>query len=175
MRITSPRGPYFLLFEEGAKRIGVIAFVGQEFLDAGDQADAFLRHDAIGGVARRQDQHPPAEKRIDDRVDFAVAAAFRESDRLKFGPLFRRWCSGEPGHGGYPTRLVSAARTAPQPPRISSARCPARSSGQSDCRSSCGDRTPSGIAPATANFQHMHDPAQNQPIVFAFRSWLVCR
>ena len=88
MRITSPRGPYFLLFEEAAKRIGVIAFVGQEFLDAGDQADAFLRHDAIGGVARRQDQHPPAENRIDDRVDFAVAAAFRESDRLKFGPPF---------------------------------------------------------------------------------------
>ena len=30
-----------------------------------------------------------AEKRIDDRVDFAVAAAFREPDRLKFGsPLW---------------------------------------------------------------------------------------
>ena len=67
---------------------GVIAFVGEEFLDAGDQADAFLRDDAIGGVARRQDQHPRAEKRIDDRVDFAVAAAFREPDRLKFGPPF---------------------------------------------------------------------------------------
>ena len=78
----------FLVFEEGAKRIGIIAIVGREFLDAGDQADAFLRHDAIGGVARRQDQHPRAEKRIDDRVDFAVAAAFREPDRLKFGPPF---------------------------------------------------------------------------------------
>jgi hypothetical protein len=37
---------------------------------------------------RRQDQHPRASIRIDDRVDFAVAAAFREPDRLKFGPPF---------------------------------------------------------------------------------------
>ena len=29
----------FLVFKEGAKRIGVIAFAGQEVLDAGDQAD----------------------------------------------------------------------------------------------------------------------------------------
>jgi hypothetical protein len=29
------------------------------------------------------------------------------------------------------------------------------------------------LDPATANLQHMHDPAQNQPIVFAFRCWLV--
>jgi hypothetical protein len=35
-------------------------------------------------------------RNIDDRVEFAVAAAFREPDRLKFGPLFRRWRSGEP-------------------------------------------------------------------------------
>ncbi len=33
---------YFLLFEEGAKRIRVIIFVGQKLLDARDQADAFL-------------------------------------------------------------------------------------------------------------------------------------
>ncbi len=38
-------GPYFLLFEEGAKRIRVITFVGQKLPDARDQADAFLRHD----------------------------------------------------------------------------------------------------------------------------------
>ena len=81
-------GTYFLLFEKGAKRIRVITFVGQKFLDAGDQADAFLRHDAIGGVARREDQYPRAEKLIDDRVDFAITAALREPDRLEFGPPF---------------------------------------------------------------------------------------
>ena len=80
-------GTYFLLFEKGAKRIRVITFVGQKFL-AGDQADAFLRHDAIGGVARREDQYPRAEKLIDDRVDFAITAALREPDRLEFGPPF---------------------------------------------------------------------------------------
>lgn len=88
-------GTYFLLFEKGAKRIRVITLVGQKFLDAGDKADAFLRHDAIGGVARRQNQHPRAEKLIDDRVDFAIAAALREPDRLEFGPPFpplaQRW------------------------------------------------------------------------------------
>ncbi len=81
-------GPYFLLFEEGAKRIRVITFVGQKLPDARDQADAFLRHDTVGGVARREDQYPRAEKFIDDRVDFAVVAAFRKPDRLNFGPPF---------------------------------------------------------------------------------------
>jgi len=47
--------------------------------------------------------------------------------------------------GGYPARLVSAARKAPQPPGIFTAGFPACSSGQSDCRSSCAGRTPSGI------------------------------
>jgi hypothetical protein len=86
---------FFLVFEEGAKRIGVIAFAGQEFLDAGDQADAFLRHDTGGGIAGRAGQHPRPSIRIDDRVDFAVAAALRPSEsskgepnRLKFGPPF---------------------------------------------------------------------------------------
>jgi hypothetical protein len=77
-----------LLSEEGAKRIGVVALIRQKFLDDGDQADAFLRHDTVGGVSRREDQHPRAEKLIDNRVDFAVVAAFRKPDRLKFGPPF---------------------------------------------------------------------------------------
>ena len=64
----------FLLSEEGAKRIRVIIFVGQKFLDAGDQADPFLRDDTAGGVARRQNQHPGVEKFIGDRVDFASLA-----------------------------------------------------------------------------------------------------
>ncbi len=85
---TRDDGPYFLLVEEGAKRIRVITFVGQKLLDAGDQADAFLRHGAVCGVARREDQPPRAEKLIDNRVDFAVAAALGEPERLKFGPPF---------------------------------------------------------------------------------------
>ncbi len=77
-----------VVFEESSERIGVITFVGQKFLDAGDQADAFLRHDTVGSVARREDQHPRPEVRIDDRVDFPVAAALGEPNRLKFGPPF---------------------------------------------------------------------------------------
>src|SRR5580700_6064823 len=61
----------------------------------GDQADASLRHGAIGGVARRQNQHPRAEKLIDNRVDFAVAAALRKPNRLEYVPPFpppvQRW------------------------------------------------------------------------------------
>ena len=138
-----------------------------------------MRHDAIGGVARRQDQHPRAEKRIDDRVEFAVAAAFREPDRLKFGPPFPPLAQRCALPGLSPTRLVPAARKERRPPRISSAKFPA-SSGQSDCRSSCGGRTPSGNRPsgsqprAPTSFpifpsggnqagslrSHLHDPAQ---------------
>jgi hypothetical protein len=47
-----------------------------------------VRHDTLGGVARREDQHPRASIRIDNRVDFAVAAALGEPNRLKFGPPF---------------------------------------------------------------------------------------
>ena len=52
-----------------------------------------LRHNAVGGVARREDQRPRPDMHVDDRMDFAVAAAFREPDCLKFGPPFRRWHS----------------------------------------------------------------------------------
>ena len=34
---------------------------------------------------------------------------------------------------------------------------------------------PRAVHPATTHFQHMHDPAQNQPIVFTLRSRLFCR
>jgi hypothetical protein len=57
--------------------------VGQKFLDAGDQADAFLRHDTVGGIAGRAGQHPRPSIRIDDGVDFAVAAAHRPSASSK--------------------------------------------------------------------------------------------
>ena len=57
----------FLVFEEGAKRIGVIAFAGQEVLDAGDQADhsCAMTQSAVCPASRST---PRAEKRIDDRV-----------------------------------------------------------------------------------------------------------
>ena len=83
------------LFEEGSDRIGIIAFVGQEFFDAGDQADAVFGHHAIGGVAGREDEGPRPAKRVDYRMDLAVATAFRKPDRLKicppFPPLAQRW------------------------------------------------------------------------------------
>jgi len=84
-----------LFFEEGPDRIGIIAFVSKELFDSRDQADTFLGHDAISGVARGQDEGPRPALRIDDRVDFAVAATFRKPDRLKirppFPPLAQRW------------------------------------------------------------------------------------
>ena len=76
------------LFEEGPDRIGIIAFVGEEFFDARDKAHAFFGHHAIGGVSGREDEGPGPTEFVDDRVDFAVATAFRNTDRLKIGPPF---------------------------------------------------------------------------------------
>jgi len=82
-------------FEKSPDRIRIIALVGEELFDPRDQADAFLGHYAIGGIARGQDEGPRPALRIDDRVDFAVAATFRKPDRLKirppFPPLAQRW------------------------------------------------------------------------------------
>ncbi len=83
------------LLEEGADSVRVIALVGEEFLDAGDQTDAFLRHHTISGVARREDKDPRSTLFVDHRVDFAVAPALRKPERLEisppFPPLAQRW------------------------------------------------------------------------------------
>ena len=84
-----------VLFEKEADGVGVVAFVGEKFFDAGNEAHAFLRHRAIGGVARREDERPRPAELVDYRVDLAVLAAFRDADRLKIGPPFppcaQRW------------------------------------------------------------------------------------
>ena len=83
------------LLEERADGVRVIALVGEELFDAGDQTDAFLRHHTIGGVARREDKGPRPTLFVDHRVDFAVAPSLRKPDRLKisppFPPLAQRW------------------------------------------------------------------------------------
>ena len=76
------------LFKKGADGVGVITLVGEELFDAGDEADAFFRPHAVGGVAGREDESPRPAEFIDDRVNLAVATALREPDRLKIGPPF---------------------------------------------------------------------------------------
>jgi hypothetical protein len=49
------------------------------------------------------------------------------------------------------------------------------SSERSDYRSSYADRIRGAIFPSTSRFHHVHDPAQNSPIVFALWTGLVCR
>ena len=84
-----------VLFEESPDRIGVIAFVGEEFFDAGKHADAFLGHDAICRVAGREDEGPRPTPFVDYRMYLAVVAAFGKADRLTisppFPPLAQRW------------------------------------------------------------------------------------
>jgi hypothetical protein len=77
-----------LFFKEGSDRIGIVSFVGEQFLDAGDQAHAYFGHHAIGGVSGREDEGLGPAEFVNDRVDFAVATAFRNTDRLKIGPPF---------------------------------------------------------------------------------------
>src|SRR5208282_4539558 len=65
-----------VLFQEGAERVGIIAFVSEKLAYAGDQADTGFGHHAVGGIARREDQNPGTTQRVDNRVNLAVAAAF---------------------------------------------------------------------------------------------------
>jgi hypothetical protein len=57
IEFTRDDRPDLVLFEKGTKRI-VVSFVSQNFPDAGDQADAGVRHHTVGSVTRREDQHP---------------------------------------------------------------------------------------------------------------------
>ena len=81
--------------EEGAERIGVVAFVGEELADAGDTADAGFCHHAICSVARREDQDPGTAKVVDNRMDLAISTTFGDAYRLRlrppFPPLAQRW------------------------------------------------------------------------------------
>ena len=61
-----------LALRKALKRIGVVAFVGEELADAGDAADASLCDHAIGGVARREDQEQRTAQVVDNRMNLAV-------------------------------------------------------------------------------------------------------
>jgi hypothetical protein len=60
----------------------------------GDQADAFFRHHAIGGVSWREEERPRAAKFVDYRVDLLLRPPFVGPIASKSGPLFRHWRSG---------------------------------------------------------------------------------
>ena len=76
------------LAQEGAKLVAVITFIGQQLLDAGQQADTGLGLRAIGSVAGRQDKNPRAAELINHRMNLAVSAAFGQANRLNLGPPF---------------------------------------------------------------------------------------
>jgi hypothetical protein len=127
--------------------------VGQKFLDAGDQADAFLRHDTTVLPGVRINTHGRRNASTMAwilllRPPFVLRQARNESPIAEIRPPFSA-AGAAASLDGYPARLVSAAK-APQPPRIFTAGFPACSSGQSDCRSSCAGRTPSGSPPRAA-------------------------
>jgi len=81
--------------KKGTQCIAVIALIGEQSLDPRDEADTVLRHNAIGGVAGREDENPRPAKLVDYRMDLAVAAALGRPERLKirppFPPLAQRW------------------------------------------------------------------------------------
>ena len=86
--LTRNDGLDALFLQKGSDRVGIIAFVREKFCDAWQEADTFLGHHAIGGIAGREDERPRPARRVDDRVDLAVAAAFRTPDRLMIRPPF---------------------------------------------------------------------------------------
>lgn len=84
-----------IFFEEGAKRIGIIPFVRQQLRNTGDQADACIRHHAVGRVTRREHQHPRTAQLVNNRVNLGVPTAFGDTYGLRFRPPFpplaQRW------------------------------------------------------------------------------------
>src|SRR5690348_11078084 len=84
-----------ILLEESAEGIGVIALVRQQLRDAWDQADAGFCHHAVGGVARREDEHAGTTQIVDNRMNLAVSAALGSAYGLRvcppFPPLAQRW------------------------------------------------------------------------------------
>ena len=86
--LTGDDGLDAALFEKRSDRIAIVAFIGEEFFDAGDEAHTFFRHRAIGGVAGRENEGPGSAEFVDDRMNLAVLTAFRDPDRLNIGPPF---------------------------------------------------------------------------------------
>ena len=82
-------------FEEGAERIGIVTFVGEELTDAGDKTDAAFRHHAICSVTRREEQDQGTAKVVDNRMNLAISTTFGDAYRLRlrppFPPLAQRW------------------------------------------------------------------------------------
>lgn len=76
------------LSQEGAETVAVIAFVGEQLLDAGKKADTSLGLRTIGSVAGRQDKNPRATKFVNNRMNLAVSAAFGQANRLDLRPPF---------------------------------------------------------------------------------------
>ena len=74
--------------EEGTKAVAVIAFIGEQLLDARNETDAGFGQRALGRVARGQDKNPRTAKLIDNRVNLAVSAALGQADSLNLRPPF---------------------------------------------------------------------------------------
>src|SRR6185436_10051513 len=104
--------------------------------DAVEQTDTCRPDCAVGGVARREDQDPRAAQLIDKAVNLAVAPALGDANRL-----FRRPPFPPPAQRCALTCVLSRA---------------IRSGGSAG--SAAAD-------PSTSALEHMHDPAQNAPIV----------
>ena len=86
--------PDLVGFEEGAERIGVVAFVSEELVDAGDKADAGFCNLTICSIARREDQDPGTAKVVDNRMNLAISATLGDAYlrlRPPFPPLAQRW------------------------------------------------------------------------------------
>ena len=83
------------LFEEAAKRIGVVSLISYKLGDPGDQAHAGFGDNAVCRVAWRQHEYPRTALIIDNRMDLAVPTAFSDAYRLRLGPPFpplaQRW------------------------------------------------------------------------------------
>ena len=86
---------YSAPLEERPKGVGVVALVGHQLSDAGDQTDAGLGDRAIGRVAGCQHERPGTAEFVDKRMNLAVMPTFGDPNGLRLGPPFpppaQRW------------------------------------------------------------------------------------
>jgi hypothetical protein len=76
------------LAQKGAEAVAVIALVGEQLLDAGNETDAGFGLCAIGGISGCQNKNPWAAKLINNSMNLAVSAAFGQADSLNLRPPF---------------------------------------------------------------------------------------
>src|SRR6478672_37585 len=142
--------------------------------DAVEQTDTCRPDCAVGGVARREDQDPRATQLIDKAVNLAVAPALGDANRLFRRPPFSAASAAMRldmrAVESHSFRRFSRFGRRLEDALPNSLRTPAVEAIVDRLGRPIFRRT---IDPSTSALEHMHDPAQNAPIVLRLHATLI--